>query len=284
MDVWIDGSFYKKEDAAISVFDHGLLYGDGLFEGIRVYSGRVFKLREHIERLMDGARAIMIQPPMDAEALAAQVEACVRESGRKDAYIRLILTRGRGDLGINPRLCPRPSLIIIVGDISLYPEEAYLKGIPIVTASTRRLGPDCWDPRVKSLNYLNNVLAKLEALRAGCLEAVMLNAQGCLSECTGDNIFLVKRGRLLTPRAQDSILDGITRRTVIELARGIGLPAAEAPLTRYDLYAADECFLTGTGAEVMPVTEADGRPIGDGRPGPWTSRLREAFEALVRAA
>jgi branched-chain amino acid aminotransferase len=282
MEVWIDGKFYSKENAKISVFDHGLLYGDGLFEGIRVYGGKVFRLKEHVERLFDGAQAIMLGVPMTQAAMAALVEECVARNGRKEAYIRLILTRGIGDLGVNPRLCPRPSLIVIVDEISLYPAEHYKLGIAIITAATRRVGLDAWDPRVKSLNYLNNVLAKLEALRAGCMEAILLNHQGYLSECTGDNIFIVKKGKLLTPRALDSILDGITRRTVMELAEGIGIPAGECLLSRYDLYTADECFLTGTGAEIMPVIDVDGRRIGTGSPGELTLRLREAFAKLIR--
>jgi len=284
MDVWIDGTYYRKGEAKISVFDHGLLYGDGLFEGIRVYGGKVFKLGEHIERLFEGAKAILIDPPLSKAAMEAQVEESVRMSGRKDAYIRLLLTRGVGDLGINPKLCPRPSIIIIVDDISLYPAKHYEEGIAIVTAATRRVGPDAWDPRVKSLNYLNNVLAKLEAIRAGCLEAVLLNAEGYVCECTGDNIFIVKKGRVLTPRPEDSLLDGITRRTVMDLAAGINIPTEAARLTRFDLYTADECFLTGTGAEIMPVTDVDGRRIGDGNPGATTLALKRAFEKLVGKA
>jgi branched-chain amino acid aminotransferase len=281
MDVWIDGRYFKKDEAKISVFDHGLLYGDGIFEGIRVYGGRIFKLAEHIERLFEGAKAILIDPPLPRAAMEAQVEDSVRKSGRKDAYIRLVLTRGVGDLGMNPKVCPRPSIIVIVDDISLYPATHYEKGIAIVTAATRRVGPSSWDPRVKSLNYLNNVLAKLEAIRAGCMEAVLLNAEGFVCECTGDNIFIVKKGRVLTPRPEDSLLDGITRRTVMELAGSIDMPADAARLTRFDLYTADECFLTGTGAEIMPVTDVDGRTIGDGKPGATTLALKKAFERLV---
>jgi branched-chain amino acid aminotransferase len=284
MDVWIDGAFYRKDEAKISVYDHGLLYGDGLFEGIRVYNGKAFKLEEHIGRLFEGARAIMLKPPFSAAAIVAQVEECVGRSGRRDAYIRLVLTRGVGDLGVNPALCPRPSLIIIVDEIKLYPQECYEKGIPIVTAATRRVGPDAWDPRVKSLNYLNNVLAKIEAAQAGCMEAVMLNGQGYVSECTADNIFIVKEGALLTPNPQDSILDGITRRAVMDVAAGLGMEVRGGLLTRYDLYTSDECFMTGTGAEIMPVTAVDGRAIGDGKPGALTGRLRRAFGDLVGRA
>jgi branched-chain amino acid aminotransferase len=281
MDVWIDGTYFRKDEAKISVYDHGLLYGDGLFEGIRVYNGKAFKLEEHIDRLFDGAKAIMLKPPLGAAAIVAQVEECVERSGRRDAYIRLVLTRGVGDLGVNPALCPRPSLIIIVDEIKLYPAECYEKGIPIITAATRRVGPEAWDPRVKSLNYLNNVLAKIEAAQAGCMEAVMLNGQGYVAECTADNIFIVKGGALLTPNPQDSILDGITRRAVMDAAAGLGMEVRGALLTRYDLYTADECFMTGTGAEIMPVTAVDGRAIGDGKPGAWTGRLRRAFGDLV---
>jgi branched-chain amino acid aminotransferase len=283
MQVWIDGTYYDKENAKISVFDHGLLYGDGLFEGLRIYGGKVFKLAEHIDRLYDGAKAILLDIPYAREELASLVRDAVLVNEKRDGYIRLVVTRGVGDLGISPYLCPKASVIVIVDDISLYPRECYASGIPIVTAATRRISLDAFDVRVKSLNYLNNVLAKIEARQAGCMEAVLLNSSGCVCECTGDNIFVVKRGRLLSPSPTDCILDGITRRAILELASGLGLEAAVAPLTRYDLYTADECFMTGTGAELMPVTTIDGRRIGDGKPGPWSLSLRAAFEAMVES-
>jgi branched-chain amino acid aminotransferase len=284
MKVYIDGKYFGREEARISVFDHGLLYGDGIFEGIRVYRGRIFKLREHIERLFDSAKSILLDIPHTREEMAAITESAVRENGTVDGYVRLIVTRGVGDLGINPYLCGKASVIVIVGEIELYPREHYEKGIPIVTAPSRRLGPDVFDPRVKSLNYLNNVLAKIEARQAGCLEAVLLNSQGFVSECTADNVFLVKKGTLFTPSPVHSILDGITRRTVMELAAGVGVPFAETALTRYDLYTADECFLTGTGAEIMPITTVDGRSIGSGLPGTVTRKLRETFAEYVTSA
>ncbi len=282
MKVWIDGHFYSKEEAKISVFDHGLLYGDGLFEGIRIYGGKIFRLKEHLERLFDGAKAIALSLPYSLEEIAAAVEESRRVNEKQEGYIRLMATRGVGDLGISPYLCPRPSLLIIVDDISLYPAELYQQGIPIVTASSRRIGLDAFDVRVKSLNYLNNVLAKIEARQAGCLEAVMLNSAGYVCECTGDNIFIVKGGTLLSPNPSDSLLDGITRRTVFELAAGEGIEAKATALTRYDLYTADECFLTGTGAQIMPVKSVDGRLIGVGKPGVLSLRLMAAFDAFVR--
>jgi branched-chain amino acid aminotransferase len=282
MQVWIDGTYYDKEQAKISVFDHGLLYGDGLFEGIRIYSGKAFKLAEHVERLYDGAKAILLDIPYALESLSAQIEDAIRVNKKKEGYIRLVVTRGRGDLGISPYLCKKASLIIIVDDISLYPAENYATGIPIITAASRRIGLDAFDVRVKSLNYLNNVLAKIEARQAGCMEAVLLNSGGYVSECTGDNIFIAKKGVVFSPAPTDSILDGITRRTVFELAEGLGIDARPASMTRYDLYTADECFMTGTGAEIMPVTKIDGRSIGNGKPGPLTLRLTEAFKAYVR--
>lgn len=283
MKVWIDGEYYEKQDAKISVFDHGLLYGDGLFEGIRIYSGKAFKLNEHLERLYEGARAILLDIPYSLPRLTTQVEEAIRLNAKEEGYIRLLATRGVGDLGISPYLCEKASVVIIVDDISLYPAEKYAAGIPIVTAASRRIGLDAFDVRVKSLNYLNNVLAKIEARQAGCLEAVMLNSAGYVAECTGDNIFIVKKGALLSPAPTDSILDGITRRTVFELAAGLGIDARPAALTRFDLYTADECFMTGTGAEIMPVTRIDGRPIGDGKPGSLTGRLETAFKDFVRS-
>jgi len=281
MKIYIDGKHYDREDARISVFDHGLLYGDGVFEGIRIYNGKVFRLRDHIGRLYDSARALALEIPMKETEMQEAVLETVRINRKENGYIRLVVTRGEGTLGLDPGSCAKPSIIIIVDDIQLYPKEYYKKGIRLVTASTRRIPPECLDPRIKSLNYLNNILAKIEARRAGALEAVMLNTQGFVTECTADNIFIVKGGRILTPDPAQGALDGVTKRTVSELARERGIKYAESTVTLYDLYAADEIFITGTGAEVMPVVEIDGRKIGDGRPGPLTSALIEDFGKLV---
>jgi branched-chain amino acid aminotransferase len=281
MKIYIDGEYYEKDDAKISVFDHGLLYGDGVFEGIRVYHGKVFKLREHIARLYASAKAIDLNIRAGEKEMEAAVLDAVRKNDTENGYIRLLVTRGQGSLGLDPGSCDKETVIIIVGGIQLYPEEYYQKGIAIVTASTRRIPSECLDPRIKSLNYLNNIQAKTEAGRAGVLEAVMLNTQGYVAECTADNIFIVKDGRLLTPHPSHGALDGITRRTVQELANADGIDCVEAGLTQYDLYTADECFITGTGAEVMPVIGIDGRVIGNGKPGPLTLRLVQAYRRLV---
>lgn len=283
MKIYIDGKYYGKDDAKISVLDHGLLYGDGVFEGIRVYNSRVFRLSEHVDRLYASAKAIALNIPMNEKEMREAVAATVRTNNTQDGYIRLIVTRGRGSLGLDPGSCERATVIIIVGDIQLYPEEYYRAGIKLVTASTRRVPPECLDPRIKSLNYLNNILAKMEARAAGALEAVMLNTQGFVTECTADNIFIVKGGRLLTPHPAQGALHGITMRTVSEIAKNRGLECAESAVTQYDLYAADECFITGTGAEVMPVISVDGRIIGDGKPGPLTLQLMEDYRKLVAA-
>jgi branched-chain amino acid aminotransferase len=283
MKIYIDGEYYDRSEAKISVFDHGLLYGDGVFEGIRVYHGKVFRLREHIARLYASAKALALDIPLDVEAMASAVVDAVRENKTHNGYIRLIVTRGQGSLGLDPGSCERATVIVIVGDIQLYPREYYQKGIRLVTASTRRIPSECLDPRIKSLNYLNNIMAKTEAKRAGALEAVMLNTQGYVAECTADNIFIVKNGGLLTPDPSHGALDGITRATVRQLAEESGINSAEAGLTQYDLYTADECFITGTGAEVMPVIGIDERVIGEGKPGPVTLRLMEAYRKLVAA-
>jgi branched-chain amino acid aminotransferase len=282
MKIWIDGRYCSREDARVSVFDHGLLYGDGVFEGIRAYGGRVFRLREHLERLYRSARALLLEIPLSPEELQRTVTAAVEANGAPDAYIRLVVTRGAGALGMNPRLCPKPSIILIVDEIRFYPEKCYAEGIALMTSSLRRIPPACYDVRIKSLNYLNNLLAKIEANQAGCLEAVMLNQEGRVAECTGDNIFIWSGGTLKTPSAADQALEGITRAVVLELAAAAGIPCAEASLTQYDLYTAQECFLTGTGAELMPVTKIDGRTIGDGTPGPVTRRILELFREEVR--
>jgi branched-chain amino acid aminotransferase len=282
MQIYLDGEWYSRETAKVSVFDHGLLYGDGIFEGIRVYNRRIFRLEAHLDRLYDSARALALAIPLSREEMAAAVRETVRRNQKEDGYIRLVVTRGVGDLGIDPRKCPRASVFIIVTDISVYPREKYAKGITVVTAATRQVSHDAFDSRVKSLNYLKNILAKLDAQQAGAEEAIMLNSAGYIAECTADNLFVIRHGRLLTPAPQDGALEGITRAAVLGLAGEAGIAASETRLTRYDLYTADECFVTGTGAELMPVTAADGRIIGDGTPGPLTRKLTAAFQALVR--
>lgn len=283
MKIYIDGKFYNEENAKISVFDHGLLYGDGVFEGIRAYNGRVFKLREHIDRLFCSAKAILLTIPMPhAEVMAATVETC-RQNRIRDGYIRLLVTRGVGTLGLNPNRCKRPSVIVIADKIQLYPKEYYERGLDIVTVPTTRNLHSALNPAIKSLNYLNNVLAKIEANNAGVEEAIMLNAEGFVSECTGDNIFIVKGSQLLTPPLSAGALYGITRGVVMELGRENGLQVGEPNLTRYDLFNADECFLTGTGAELIPVVKIDGRVIGSGRPGPVTKDLVEKYRTLTKS-
>ena len=281
--VYINGTFFDKEDARISVFDHGLLYGDGVFEGLRSYCGKVFRLHEHLERLFESARAIHLQIPMAIDSLADAVNEALKVNGIDDGYVRLVVTRGVGTLGLDPAQTSDPQVIIIADRITLYPEEFYTNGLKIVTVSTVRNHPAALSPRIKSLNYLNNILAKIEGKQAGCIEALMLNHKGEVAECTGDNIFLVRRGILLTPPRDAGILDGITRQAVCELAVESGLEVQEIPLTRHDVFIADECFLTGTAAEVIPVIEVDSRMIGDGRPGPITQDLIKQFHQLARA-
>lgn len=280
--VFIDGRLYDKEDAKVSVYDHGLLYGDGVFEGLRSYSGKVFRLQEHLDRLWDSAKAIWLEIPMTREAMAKSVQETLAVNGIKDGYIRLVVTRGAGTLGLDPNRTSHPQVIIITDHISLYPEELYRKGLEIVTVSVMRNHPAALSPRIKSLNYLNNILAKIEGMQAGCVEALMLNVKGEIAECTGDNIFLVRNGLLLTPSIEAGILEGITRQAVIDLARQTGREVRECPLTKHDVYIADECFLTGTAAEVIPVVKVDSRKIGDGAPGPITRDLMERFHALAR--
>jgi len=280
--VYIGGKLYEKADAKISVFDHGLLYGDGIFEGIRSYAGRVFRLEAHVDRLYDSARAIHLQIPMAKDEMARAVLETLAANKLVEAYIRLIVTRGAGSLGLDPRKTTDPQVIIITDSISLYPPELYEHGLKIVTAGTMRNHPAALNPRVKSLNYLNSILAKIEGTNAGCLEALMLNHKGEVAECTGDNIFIVKRRELVTPSVDAGILEGITRDAVIELARGAGVTVVERTMDRHDVYTADECFLTGTAAEVIPVVECDGRPIGTGKPGPITKDLLARFHKLVR--
>ncbi len=284
MKIYIDGKYYDERNARISVFDHGLLYGDGIFEGIRAYNGRVFKLKEHIDRLFCSAKAILLEIPMShADLMAATLETC-RRNRIRDGYIRLVVTRGAGTLGLNPRSCKKPSVIIIAGKIQLYPAELYQHGMDIITVPTTRNLHSALNPAIKSLNYLNNVLAKIEANTAGVEEAIMLNAEGYVAECTGDNLFIVRNGALSTPPLSAGALYGITRQTVIELAEAAGLKVSEPALTRYDLFNADECFLTGTGAELIPVVKIDGRVIGTGKPGPITRRLEEDYHALTKVS
>ena len=282
MKIFIDGTFRDESEAKISVFDHGLLYGDGVFEGIRAYHGRVFKLKEHIDRLFFSAKAILLDLPMSHEALMkATVESC-RINGLTDGYIRLVVTRGVGTLGLNPNRCKNPSVIIIADKIQVYPKELYDKGMDIVTVPTVRNLHSAVNPAIKSLNYLNNILAKIEANNAGVEEAVMLNSEGYVAEGTADNIFVVRKGALQTPPLSAGALYGITRQTVIELAEAAGWKVTEPNLTRYDLFNADECFLTGTGAELIPVVKIDGRVIGTGQPGPYTRQLVENYHALTK--
>ncbi len=281
MKIYIDGKFYPEKDAKISVFDHGLLYGDGAFEGIRVYNGRIFKLAEHLDRLRASAQAIVLNLPMSREALTeAAVETC-RRNKLRDGYIRLVVTRGVGYLGLSPYKCKKPTVFIIAATIELYPEKVYRKGMKLVTVGTTRTSPAALSPNVKSLNYLNNIMAKVEALHAGGDEGLMLNAQGYIAECTGDNVFILKRGVLLTPPTSAGALCGITRQTVMDLADEAGIPVREENFTRYDIFTADECFLTGTAAEVVPVRELDRRVISGGRPGPVTTELMRRYKELT---
>jgi branched-chain amino acid aminotransferase len=281
MIVYLDGEYVDSKQAKVSVFDHGLLYGDGIFEGIRLYSGNVFRLAEHLERLEYSAKAILLDLPLTrAQLVEATCETC-RRNGLTDGYIRLVVTRGVGDLGLAPWLCAKPTVFIIASTIQLYPAEHYEKGLAIVTVPTRRINPSALPPTVKSLNYLNNILGKIEARQAGALEAIMLNDQGYVAECTADNLFIVHKGTVLTPSAAQGALKGITREAMFDIAGELGVPIREQNLTRYDVWCADECFITGTAAELMPVTKLDGRVIGDGRPGAVTQRLLAAFRQRV---
>ena len=282
--IYLNGSLVPKEQAVVSVYDHGLLYGDGVFEGIRVYSHRVFMLPEHVSRLYESARAIRLTIPISEAEMVAAVEQTVAANRIEDGYVRLVITRGAGSLGLDIRKTSDPQVIVIADTITLYPQELYEKGLSIVTASTIRNHPGALSPRIKSLNYLNNILAKIEATDQGCLEALMLNHKGDVAECTGDNIFIVKQGVLKTPPTDAGILEGITRNVVLQLAEKAGIPTREVTLQRHDLYVADEFFLTGTAAELIPVVQLDGRPIGDGKPGPMTQKLLELFQKFARSA
>ena len=282
LQIYIDGKFYEKEQAKISVLDHGLLYGDGVFEGIRSYNKRIFKMKEHMNRLYESARAVILDIPLSKKEMTTSTISVLRRNNLNDAYIRLIVTRGMGDLGLDPRKCKKPSIIIIADKITLYPQEFYKNGLELITVPTRRNAPEAMRPQVKSLNYLNNILAKIEALNSGFEEAIMLNSEGYVAECTGDNIFVVKRGKLFTPPAYLGILNGITRNCVIGIARVQNLKFSEKVFTRHELFSADECFLTGTAAEIIPVVKIDGRVIGKGSPGKITAKLMNKFRALTK--
>jgi branched-chain amino acid aminotransferase len=280
--IFISGKHYDKEDARISVYDHGLLYGDGVFEGMRSYGGKVFRMDEHLDRLWNSAKAIWLEIPMTKAAIAQAVNDTLRINNISDGYIRLLVTRGAGTLGLDPNRTANPQVIIIADSIAMYPAEMYEQGLTIITSSVLRNHPAALSPRIKSLNYLNNILAKIEGLQAGCVEALMLNHKGEIAECTGDNIFLVRSGVLQTPPLDAGILEGVTRNAVIELARASGIEAREMALTKHDVYIADECFLTGSAAEVIPVVKVDSRVIGAGKPGPITLDLKERFHKLAR--
>jgi branched-chain amino acid aminotransferase len=280
--IFMNDRLVPEDEAKVSVFDHGLLYGDGVFEGLRSYSGTVFRLDAHLDRLWASARAICLEIPLSKATVAKAVNDTLAANKLSDGYVRLVVTRGAGSLGLDPNRTTNPQVIVIADTISLYPREFYEQGLKIVTAATQRVQSAALSPRIKSLNYLNNIMAKLEGLRAGCVEALMLNHKGEVAECTGDNVFVVRSGVLLTPPPDAGILEGITRNAVMELARAAGIDCREATLTRHDLYTADECFLTGTAAEVIPVVDIDGRMIGAGTPGPVTKQLTTAFHALVR--
>jgi len=282
MIIYLNGEFVPRERAVVSVFDHGLLYGDGIFEGIRAYHGRVFKLGDHLDRLYEGARAITLEIPVSKSEMQEIVLETLRRNDLRDAYIRLVVTRGVGDLGLDPRKCPKAFIFCIAASIVLYPDELYKNGLSVITASTRRNIPTACVPRVKSLNYLNNIYAKLEANLAGMPEAIMLNNEGYVAEATGDNIFLVKKGLLITPPAYVGILEGITRNAVIDIAREKGIPVEERLFTMFDVYTADEVFFTGTAAEVIPCINVDGRLIADGKPGKMTWELIAAFHELTK--
>ena len=283
LQVNINGQLYDKENAKVSVYDHGLLYGDGVFEGMRSYGGVVFRLHEHLDRLWKSARSICLRFPMSVEQMAKEVVRTLEVNQIKDGYIRLVVTRGAGTLGLDPNRTSDPQVIIITDSITMYPQEYYEKGLEIVTSSTIRNHPAAMNPRIKSLNYLNNILAKIEGAQAGCIEALMLNHKGEVAECTGDNIFLVQRGQLLTPPISAGILEGITREAVMQLAGEASIEVKEIDLTRHDVYVADECFLTGSAAEVVPVVKVDDRVIGNGEPGPITRDLMTRFRKLVQS-
>ncbi|MGE5405762.1 MAG: branched-chain-amino-acid transaminase [Candidatus Saccharibacteria bacterium] len=280
--IYLDGKFVPEEEAKISVFDHGFLYGDGVFEGIRAYHNRVFRLQQHIDRLYDSAKAINLTIPLSKEEMTEVVLETCRRNNLSDCYIRLVVSRGKGDLGLDPRKCPMPTVLNIASSISLYPDELYETGLEMITVPTRRNIPEGLNPRIKSLNYLNNIMAKIEATNAGVPEAIMLTQEGYVAECTGDNIFIVRDNVIKTPATYLGALDGVTRNAVIELVRKRHMEIQEAVLTRYDLFTADEAWLTGTGAELIPVVKIDARVIGDGKPGPVFNTLLKDFRELVK--
>jgi branched-chain amino acid aminotransferase len=280
--IWFDGKLVDQSEAKVSVYDHGLLYGDGIFEGIRAYNGRVFENEAHLDRFFQSAKAIRLTLPYTRQQISSAIEETVRANGFTDCYIRLVATRGVGSLGLSPVRCEKPSVFVIAALLELYPKEMYEKGMSVITSSVIRNHPNALSPRLKSLNYLNNILAKLEAIDANVPEAIMLNHEGNVAECTADNIFIVRNGQVQTPQTNDGILEGVTRRVMLELCQSLQIPAIEKTLQRHDLYIADECFLTGTGAEVVAVTRIDGRTIGTGQPGPITRTLLEAFHRRVR--
>ncbi len=283
MKVYIDGQLLDEKDAKISVFDHGLLYGDGVFEGIRIYNGRVFRLEEHIRRLYDCARSILLNIPISKEEMIKATVATVAANGLKEGYIRLVLTRGAGPLGLSPYTCPKASIIIIATAIKLYPDSAYENGLTMATVATRRPSHDILSPQVKSLNYLNNIMAKVEAIQAGAEEGLMLNDVGLVAECTGDNIFIVRDGVITTPPLTAGALDGITRGVVFDIAKDLGITIREKDISRHDVFIADECFLTGTAAEVIAAVKLDQRLIGDGKPGPVTNRVITRFREIANS-
>lgn len=288
MKIYINGELFGKEEARISVFDHGFLYGDGVFEGIRVYQRRIFRLEAHLQRLYRSARAIMLQPPQSMAELGKAISETVAANKLEDGYIRVILSRGPGDLGLDPRKCPAPTVIVIADAIALYPEEVYRQGMECITVATRRSRPDVLNPAIKSLNYLNNILAKIECIRAGVPECVMLNDQGLVAECSGDNLFIYIRdyngkAQLRTPPVSAGILEGITRDAVMQIAEELGIECVERDMALFDIYAADEAFLTGTAAEVVAMTKLDNRPIGAGTPGDVTRRISARYRELTRS-
>jgi branched-chain amino acid aminotransferase len=279
--IYLNGEFVKEEEAKISVFDHGLLYGDGVFEGLRSYNGKIFKLDEHLVRLYNSAKAILLEIPLKFEELKNVIVETVKRNNLKDSYIRVVVTRGVGDLGLDPRKCPKPTIFVIASSIQLYPETLYERGVDVVTVPTRRILHESLNPAIKSLNYLNNILAKIEATNAGATEGLILNQFGYVSECTGENIFIIKENILKTPPVSAGILEGVTRKVVMDIGKNIGLEVKEENLTRYDIYTSDECFLTGTAAEIVPVVSVDKRIIGDGRPGKITKKIRKEFQIII---
>ncbi|MCA1962878.1 MAG: branched-chain-amino-acid transaminase [Prosthecobacter sp.] len=281
--IYLDGKLVPESEAKISVFDHGLLYGDGCFEGIRIYNGRIFRLTEHLVRLYESARSICLNIPISFQEMEKATLDTVAANQLRDGYIRLVVTRGVGSLGLNPYQCPKASIFIIASGITLYPAEKYETGLSLITCATRRPASAALSPQVKSLNYLNNIMAKIECIQAGCEEGIMLNEQGYVAECTGDNIFILKNGQIYTPTISSGALNGITRMAVMEVIREMGLVVHEVTMTRHDIYTADECFLTGTAAEVIPAVQYDRRPIGDGRPGQTTLQIIAKFKALANS-